>query len=224
MSDPFVHLHVASGYSLHYGASHPHVLVERAAEQEMDALALTDRDGTYGAVRFVKACRSLGVRPILGVDLAMAGFPAPVGLPPPARASTPVRGGTYRDTAATSLPRVTFLASGKTGWAALCRLVSATHQGGERGQPVCTPALVAEHVAGRDVLALLGPWSSYGAAAARLSAPAAKNLAHSPSSGATSASSTQAFFCRRRRAGVAGWARAASRAAVARRAETWAWA
>ena len=27
--DPFVHLHVASGYSLQYGASHPHVLVER---------------------------------------------------------------------------------------------------------------------------------------------------------------------------------------------------
>ncbi len=72
MSDPFVHLHVASGYSLQYGASHPHVLVERAAEQEMDTLALTDRDGTYGAVRFVKAAMAAGIRPILGVDLAMA--------------------------------------------------------------------------------------------------------------------------------------------------------
>ena len=70
MSDPFVHLHVASGYSLQYGASHPHVLVERAAEQEMDALALTDRDGTYGAVRFAKAAMAMGIRPILGVDLA----------------------------------------------------------------------------------------------------------------------------------------------------------
>ena len=30
MPDPFVHLHVASGYSLQYGASHPHVLVDRA--------------------------------------------------------------------------------------------------------------------------------------------------------------------------------------------------
>ena len=72
MSDPFVHLHVASGYSLQYGASHPHVLVERAAEQEMDALALTDRDGTYGAVRFAKAAMAMGVRPILGVDLAFS--------------------------------------------------------------------------------------------------------------------------------------------------------
>ena len=74
MSDPFVHLHVASGYSLQYGASHPHVLVERAAEQEMDALALTDRDGTYGAVRFAKAAMAAGIRPILGVDLAFAPF------------------------------------------------------------------------------------------------------------------------------------------------------
>ena len=71
MPDPFVHLHVASGYSLQYGASHPHVLVERAVEQEMDVLALTDRDGAYGAVRFAKACLQSDIRPVLGVDLAL---------------------------------------------------------------------------------------------------------------------------------------------------------
>ena len=70
MPDPFPHLHVASGYSLQYGASHPHTLVERAVEHEMDTLALTDRDGTYGAVKFAKACLSAGIRPVLGVDLA----------------------------------------------------------------------------------------------------------------------------------------------------------
>ena len=62
-SNPFVHLHVASGYSMQYGASHPHVLVERAAEQEMDTLALTDRDGTYGAVKHAQACRAAGHPP-----------------------------------------------------------------------------------------------------------------------------------------------------------------
>ncbi len=168
MSDPFVHLHVASGYSLQYGASHPHVLVERAAEQEMDALALTDRDGTYGAVRFAKAAMSAGIRPILGVDLAfdgsLGGCEPVAALPPqpPSRPRTPTRGGATRDA---RLPRVTFLASGKAGWAAVCRLVSATHHAGERGTPVCTPALVAEHVAGRDVRVLLGPTSELGRAA-----------------------------------------------------------
>ncbi len=82
-ADPFTHLHVASGYSLQYGASHPHVLVERAAEQEMDTLALTDRDGTYGAVKFAKACRRAGIRPVLGVNLAYRSSPPPNQARPP---------------------------------------------------------------------------------------------------------------------------------------------
>ena len=164
MTDPFVHLHVASGYSLQYGASHPHVLVERAVEHEMDALALTDRDGLSGAVRFVNACASAGIRPILGVDLAMAPAPTAPAATCAQRQRTPVRGGAWRDS---RLPRMTFLASGRTGWAALCRLVSATHLSGERGGPGCTPELVAEHVAGRGVLVLLGPASELGAAATR---------------------------------------------------------
>lgn len=77
--DPFVHLHVASGYSLKYGASHPHQLVERAVDTEMDTLALTDRDGVYGAVRFAKACMQANIRPILGVDLAIEPFGSLVG-------------------------------------------------------------------------------------------------------------------------------------------------
>ena len=165
--DPFVHLHVASGYSLQYGACHPHVLVERAVEQEMDTLALTDRDGTYGAVKFVRACRAAGIRPVLGVDLAVAPTGPVHGRPPPRR--TPSRGGTVRD-----LPpqqggsaRVTFLASGRAGWAALCRIVSATHLAGERGRPVATLALLAPHLSGGDVLVLLGPSSELGAAAGR---------------------------------------------------------
>ncbi|MDX6318935.1 MAG: error-prone polymerase [Nocardioidaceae bacterium] len=171
--DPFVHLHVASGYSLKYGASHPHRLVERAAEAEMDTLALTDRDGVYGAVRFVKACMRGGIRPILGVDLAVE----PSGLtrrPSPARPGpsrvAPARGGSYRDPAGGVLPRVTVLAGSKAGWAALCRLVSATHLRGERGVPVTTLDLVGEHCAGlgsgHDLVVLLGPSSELGEAAA----------------------------------------------------------
>ena len=103
MTDPFVHLHVASGYSLRHGASHPAVLVERAAEHGMDTLALTDRDGAYGVVKFAKACASAGVRPVFGVDLAVA----PVVLDPAARErrpersapgrSSPARGGAFLD-------------------------------------------------------------------------------------------------------------------------------
>ncbi len=166
MSDPFVHLHVASGYSLRHGASHPHVLVGRAAEQGMDTLALTDRDGVYGAVRFVKACRSAGIRPVLGVDLAVESTRAPA--VPPTRARTPVRGGAFLDE---GHPRVVVLAVGKPGWAALCRLVSATHARGERGRPVSTLDLIAAGadraaVDGGGLVVLLGPNSEVGRAVA----------------------------------------------------------
>ncbi len=67
----FVHLHVASGYSMQYGASTPAALVARAAAFGQPALALTDRDGLYGAVRFVQACTEAKIAPILGVDLAI---------------------------------------------------------------------------------------------------------------------------------------------------------
>ncbi|GAA5162019.1 DNA polymerase III subunit alpha [Ornithinimicrobium tianjinense] len=73
MSDDFVHLHVASSASMRYGACHPSELVERAASLGQSALALTDRDGLYGAVRFVRACAGSGIAPVLGVDLALGG-------------------------------------------------------------------------------------------------------------------------------------------------------
>jgi error-prone DNA polymerase len=168
--DPFVHLHVASGYSMQYGASHPHVLVERAAEQEMDTLALTDRDGTYGAVKHARACRAAGLRPVLGVDLAATPLTGAASRPTVQRPRTPVRGGAFRDDRV--LPRVTFLADagaagGRAGWAAICRLVSATQLAGERGKPVVDLSVVAPWLESGDVTVLLGPASEVGAALAR---------------------------------------------------------
>jgi error-prone DNA polymerase len=180
VSDPFVHLHVASGYSMRYGANHPADLVTRAAEHGMTALALTDRDGLYGAVKFALACRSAGVRPIFGVDLAVAPAPdttvppslaRPLGgeasgaRPPRLRAATsptrraPARGGASVDL---RLPRVTFLARDGAGWRSLCRLTSATHLRGTRGEPVSSLATAAEHATG--LIALLGPDSPVGRA------------------------------------------------------------
>ena len=170
--DPFVHLRVASGYSLQHGASHPHVLVERAAEHEMDTLALTDRDGTYGAVKFAQACRMAGIRPVLGVDLAYRPVASEADRRQ-GRSRTPVRGGAFRDPTWDSLPRVTLLASaggpggGRAGWAAICRLVSAVHLAGERGRPVATLDLLAPWLATGAVTVLLGPGSEIGTAVAR---------------------------------------------------------
>jgi error-prone DNA polymerase len=175
-SSRFTHLHVASGYSMRHGASTPAALVARTAYLGMDALALTDRDGLYGAVKFLTACQASGVAPLLGVDLAVEPSGLAPGLPAwadpsvrPASRGTPVRGGPVVDP---RLPRVTVLALGGThgaGFAALCRLTSATHLRGERGVPVSSLDLVAEHAAdpGTDeplATVLLGPASELGRA------------------------------------------------------------
>ena len=70
MKLPFTHLSVASGYSFKYGTALPHRLVERAAEQGSTAIALTDRDGAAGAIRFAQSCEEIGVAPVLGVNLS----------------------------------------------------------------------------------------------------------------------------------------------------------
>ncbi|MEU7060764.1 DNA polymerase III subunit alpha [Streptomyces sp. NPDC046197] len=160
----FTHLHTVSGFSLRYGASHPERLAERALERGMDALALTDRDTLAGTVRFAKACAGAGVRPLFGVELAVAG-PEPVADASVRRERrrTPVRGGAFADE---STPRVTFLArDGARGWAGLCRLVTAAHsQAGppSPGTPLLTWA--DNHADGLTVL--LGPDSDVGRALA----------------------------------------------------------
>jgi error-prone DNA polymerase len=178
VADPFVHLHVSSGYSLRYGASHPQALVARAAEQEMDTLALTDRDGAYGAVKFARACHAAGIRPVLGVELAHRPVLAPPSAGPAvAKVRTPVRGGAFRDPVAGGLPRVTFLATadsrggGRSGWAAVCRLISSTHLAGERGAPILDLATLPDDVrqamASGHLIVMLGPASELARASTR---------------------------------------------------------
>ncbi|MBG7703664.1 DNA polymerase III subunit alpha [Streptomyces sp. MC1] len=150
----FAHLRTVSGFSLRYGASHPERLAERASERGMDALALTDRDTLAGAVRFAKACAGAGVRPLFGVDLAVA---PPEGVRRDRR-RTPVRGGAFVDESA---PRATFLArDGARGWADLCRLVTAAHAG--EG----TVLLPWAGNRGDGLVVLLGPGSDVGRALA----------------------------------------------------------
>ena len=67
----FVELHCRSAFSFLRGASRPEQIAERAAELQMPAVALCDRDGVYGAPRFFARARELGVRPIVGAELTM---------------------------------------------------------------------------------------------------------------------------------------------------------
>ena len=150
----FSHLHVASAYSTHYGVTRPESLAEQTAAQGADFLAVTDRDGLYGAVKHVRACVAVGIRAGLGADLAV------------------------HDDEFRPLGRVVVLAHGGTagrGYAALCRAVSAAHADGT-GPPLPghgghTPSIgrarLADLAGLRSLKVLLGPASDVGLALER---------------------------------------------------------
>jgi error-prone DNA polymerase len=108
----FIHLNVASGYSLKYGTTHPHDLVQRAAEFEMPALALTDRDGLAGAIRFTQSCVDYGIAPIIGVNCAID--------------------------LGDAKGRITLLAHSDGGWRSLCRLMTSLTMTSDTRVPVLT--------------------------------------------------------------------------------------
>ncbi|HEU4354144.1 MAG TPA: PHP domain-containing protein, partial [Actinomycetota bacterium] len=118
-SPSFVHLDVRSFFSLKEGAFSPEDLARRAAHLGMPAVALTDRDGLYGAARFVEACGNHGVKPILGASVT-----------------------TGTDTS------VTLVARDDAGYANLCRLITDAHMVGERGEPSVTAEQVCAHAGG----------------------------------------------------------------------------
>jgi error-prone DNA polymerase len=166
--DPFVHLRTVSSFSLRHGVSTPEDLVARAVDLGQPALALTDRDGLYGAVRFAQACRDADLGAVLGVDLAVV---AAAGGQPARRAAdagarrTPARGGATVWEPDSRV--VVFARGGGRGWAALCRLVSAVHLGSERDRPAATADLIAEYARHGDLIVLLGSDSVVGQAVAR---------------------------------------------------------
>ncbi len=138
----FTHLNVHSGYSLKYGTAHPRDLVARASEYEMPALALTDRDGLAGAIRFAQSCVDYGIAPIIGIDIGI---------------DSDKESG-----------RITLLAHGDGGWRSLCRLLTCLHTYSDksvRGAPVLTLEFLQRfNQYSNNLLALHGPESLVGKA------------------------------------------------------------
>ena len=64
----YVHLRLHSEYSVTDGIVRIDEAVARAASDGMPALAITDAANVFGMVKFYKAARAAGVKPILGAD------------------------------------------------------------------------------------------------------------------------------------------------------------
>ena len=77
----FTHLHVHTEYSLLDGACRitqkkgketVYPLIDRAKELGMHSLAMTDHGAMYGAIDFYKACKAVGIHPIIGCEVYVA--------------------------------------------------------------------------------------------------------------------------------------------------------
>ncbi|MDO6354972.1 DNA polymerase III subunit alpha [Caloramator sp. CAR-1] len=69
MKMSFVHLHVHTEYSLLDGSSRIKDIVKKAKEYGMPSLAITDHGAMFGVIDFYKACREVGIKPILGCEV-----------------------------------------------------------------------------------------------------------------------------------------------------------
>jgi DNA polymerase-3 subunit alpha len=70
MSSPqFIHLRLHSEYSIVDGLMRIDDVVKAAAQDKQPALAITDLSNLFGMVKFYKAARGKGVKPIVGCDI-----------------------------------------------------------------------------------------------------------------------------------------------------------
>jgi DNA polymerase-3 subunit alpha len=72
MTSDFVHLHVHTEYSLLDGQSQIKKLMQRTAELEMPAVAITDHGVMFGAIDFYRAAKKTGIKPVIGMEAYLA--------------------------------------------------------------------------------------------------------------------------------------------------------
>ena len=142
----YVALWCKSHFSFLEGASRPDELVEQAHALGLPALALTDRDGVHGAVRAHVRARALGLSLVLGSEVTVGAEDragATGDAPPEPATDTPPASSTC-----------VLLATDRTGYANLCRLVTTGRRRRPKGESCVTWPEVCAHA--RGLIALWG--------------------------------------------------------------------
>lgn len=135
----FAELCITSNFTFLTGASHPEEYMERAALMGLSAIAVADVNSVAGIVRAYSAAREIARQVAelerLEAEGGLFGPPAPPGLPAPPRA--PVRNVPRLIPAARLVfeegVEMTALAASRTGWALLCRMLSAGRLRSKKG-------------------------------------------------------------------------------------------
>ena len=128
----FVHLHVHTHYSLLDGACRLDELVDKAAQDEHRALALTDHGNLFGAIPFYRTAKKAGVKPILGIESYLAQRSLH-------EKANPETNQTYH---------ITLLAETNKGWSNLIKLSSIAFKDGFYRRPRIDMEAMSKHSEG----------------------------------------------------------------------------
>src|SRR2546428_3219123 len=113
----YAELHCHTNFSFLDGASHPEDLAAEAVRLGLSALAVTDHDGLYGAVRFSETARAFGLPTVFGAELTLDTTRPSSGLPDPEG------------------QHLIVLAEGPIGYTRLAKTVSEAQMQGRKGAP-----------------------------------------------------------------------------------------
>ena len=147
----FVHLHIHTEYSLidsvirlqserdNQGQLSVLGLMDATASMNMPAVALTDQSNLFAMVKFYKAARAVGVKPIIGVDLLI------------------------HEVGEKSIPsRMVLLCQNEIGYRNLTRLVTRSYTEGQKEGGVTVQREWLNHEVLSGLIALAGPHSDLG--------------------------------------------------------------
>ena len=111
----FVHLRLHTEFSVVDGTNRIDEIVAKAAADAQPALAITDLNNLFGAIKFYKAARACGVKPLIGAEVVLEGL--------------------GKDSAA--LSRMVLLVQNRQGYLNLSELLARAYtQNSTRAQPV----------------------------------------------------------------------------------------
>ena len=134
MPTPYAALHTHTQFSLLEASSRVKDLVKIASENDIPALAITDSGNIYGAVDFYSSCKAAGIKPIIGVELAV------------------VEGDITDRNSRKPSQTVVLLARNWKGYQNLIQLISVGHLQGFYYRPRINWELLAQHSEGLILL------------------------------------------------------------------------
>jgi DNA polymerase-3 subunit alpha len=134
MDNAFIHLHVHTEYSILDGCLKISDLIDTTYQLNMPAVALTDHGNIFGAVEFFKACRSKGIKPILGCEVYVA---------PKSRFDRKPGNGDE-----TNNYHLILLVKDEKGYRNLCQLITSAYLEGFYYRPRLDKEILRQHTAG----------------------------------------------------------------------------